>query len=164
VAGPEGSHITGTIGNLYTLQATDSTYETFPVSAALHGGFSYWAYFPSGGSLQMPSSYGSAPILAAPDVWQMIGNPSSLNTVQLSGLTPANGDVALGWDPVKGQYFAVTSLKVGQGAWAITQNGLTLTDPASTPPTAPTRPTPQPGPHPAGPTTAPKATATAKPH
>jgi hypothetical protein len=37
---------------------------------------------------------------------------------------------------------AATSLKVGQGAWVITLNGLMLTDPAVTPPPTPTRPTP----------------------
>lgn len=143
VAGPDGSTVTGAVGSLYTL-APDGSYQAIDPTTALQGGVAYWAYFPSAGSLKLPKTavIGSKNVAGAADTWQMVGNPSSISTVQLVTPTPDSGDVALTFDPKTGKYAAATSLKVGQGAWVITLNGLTLQDPAVTPPPTPARPTP----------------------
>src|SRR5579871_3085251 len=51
VAGPQGAQLIGATGQLYTLQAGDTDYETQPADAPLMACVGYWAYFPNGGSL-----------------------------------------------------------------------------------------------------------------
>lgn len=144
IAGPDGSTVTGAIGSLYTLGPDGVSYQTLATTSTLQGGVAYWAYFPSAGSLKLPATavFGSKAVAGAADTWQMVGNPSSISTIQLVSPSADSGDVALTFDSKKNQYAAATSLKVGQGAWVITKNGLVLTDPAVTPPVAPTRPAP----------------------
>jgi hypothetical protein len=111
ISGPEGSRVSGAIGNLYTLQPGDSDYESMPVSSLLKGGYGYWAYFPNGGSLVAGTSTSNYQPNVAAGQWIMIGNPSAVADATFVGAT-----LAYKYTPGAG-YQNATSIPAGQGAW-----------------------------------------------
>lgn len=125
ISGPPGTVVSGAQGPLYTYQAADSGYETIAAGTPLQAGLGYWADFAapttvilapaqslfSGGSITVPLPAGH---------WIMVGNPWS------SQATLSGADAIFTYDPVKG-YAAAISLAPGQGAWAISVKGGTLT-------------------------------------
>jgi hypothetical protein len=52
----------------------------------------------------------------------MIGNPSATDTLGVHG-----ADTVLVYDAAAGQYSETTTLKPGQGAWALSFSGATIT-------------------------------------
>jgi hypothetical protein len=131
VSGPEGSHLMGASGNLYTLQPGDSEYEIVPATSALHGGWGYWAYFATAGSLQASPGSAAVSLRLTPGQWTMIGNPSAELPVTVSG-----ADIVL-VRPPGADYQATTTIAVGQGAWATGRATASL---AVQPPGAPAAP------------------------
>jgi hypothetical protein len=121
IARPSGAALSATDGPLFTFQATDSAYETIPASAAGTPGWGYWAFFESGGTQTIPQTGPQSLTIALPTGhWVMVGNPGS-GQASVSG-----ADVVYAYSAVSG-YQAATSLGPGQGAWAISLNGGTLT-------------------------------------
>ncbi len=128
VSGPEGSHLVGAVGDIYTLQPGDANYEAAPADSPLSGGFGYWAYFPAGGSLDATIGVATYSVTLAPGRWTMVGNPTSKATVTLSGSFSA-----LIYVPQDG-YVSVTAIPVGVGAWVLGSGQLTLSAPAGAAP------------------------------
>jgi hypothetical protein len=120
VGGPTGTLILGAIGPMYTYQAGDTAYETIGNGTPLTQPQGYWAYMGAAtGSIPL-SGPQSLTVALPPAQWVMIGNP---------GNTPANvsgADVVYTYSATSG-YQPTTTLQPGQGAWAISVNGGTLT-------------------------------------
>ena len=126
MGGPSGSQLGGTAGSLYTFQASDSSYESFPTSATLSGGIGVWAYFPSGGLLtSLPNVATQTLKFALPaNHFIMVGNPTDA-AVSVSG-----ADVVDTFNAGTNSYTSTTgtaTLAPGQGAWVFSRSGGTLT-------------------------------------
>jgi hypothetical protein len=119
VAGPTGTTLTG-VSTLYTYQATDTSYVTLDGTTPLVAGNGYWAYFNVLAAVQIlgptPPTF-SRPLPVGHYV--LIGNPRE-SLVIVSG-----ADVVYVYDPVAG-YEPTTVLEPGQGAWAFSAAGGTL--------------------------------------
>ncbi|HLZ70742.1 MAG TPA: hypothetical protein VKV26_12645 [Dehalococcoidia bacterium] len=124
VSGPEGSHLVGAEGDIFTMQPGDADYEAFPADTPLSGGFGYWAYFPQGGSLEATIGVAEYSVTLVPGQWTLVGNPNSKASVTLSG-----DFTALIFVPEDG-YVSVSSIPVGAGAWVLGAGQLTLSAPA----------------------------------
>lgn len=149
ISAPEGSHLKGASGSLYTLQPGDSAYEVLPVDTALKAGWGYWANFPNGGNLDVPADSTAYRVSAAPGQWIMIGNPSASAPATVTG-----ADTVFTYTQADG-YQQTTTIPPGLGAWAIASSQdvpITVTPtqaPATPAPTAATpapTATPQPSP------------------
>ncbi|HZQ34927.1 MAG TPA: hypothetical protein VFD32_03265 [Dehalococcoidia bacterium] len=130
VSGPEGSHLVGAVGGIYTLQPGDADYEAFPADSPLRGGYGYWAYFPQGGWLEPTRGTPSYSVTLLPGQWTLVGNPSAEVVVTVS-----HGVAALVYVPSDG-YVSVGVIPPGVGAWVLGSGKLTL-GPAEAPPTPP---------------------------
>ncbi len=114
VAGPQGARLIGATGSLYTLQPGDSTYETRPVDTPLTACVGYWAYFPSGGSIDFGPLGGAntqCSLNVSPPQYVIMGNPSGSINVNVNG-----AEIVYTYDPASG-YQAATQLAPGHGAW-----------------------------------------------
>jgi len=112
VAGPEGSRLSGASGSVFTMQPGDTDYESFPADSPLHGGWGYWANFPSGGGITLNPGLSNYSVASVPEQFIMIGNPSQ-SVVTISG-----ADIAYTYTP-RGGYQASTAIPPGQGAWVM---------------------------------------------
>lgn len=119
VSGPEGSHLNGAVGPLYTLQAPASDYMQLPAGSTLHACSGYWAYFPDGGYLVAASDAGNCSARLSSSGWSMVGNPSTTG-----GATVGGASVLLTY--VNGSYQATDSLPPGQGAWALGEGSVSI--------------------------------------
>ncbi|HZQ37689.1 MAG TPA: hypothetical protein VFD32_17280 [Dehalococcoidia bacterium] len=123
VAGPQGAHLVGATGSLYTLQPGDTTYETRPIDTPLTACVGYWAYFPTGGSIDF-GPFGGASVQCSlnvsPAQYVMMGNPSASANVNVNG-----ADVVYTYDPASG-YQPATRLAPGQGAWVYAAGGVSI--------------------------------------
>ncbi len=143
VAGPQGAHLSGATGLLYTLQPGDTDYESMPASSPLTACRGYWAYFPSGGSIDFgPSGNASAncAVTISPAQFVMMGDPSSTASAPVSG-----ADLVYTYSP-DGGYQVATQLSPGQGAWVYAAGAVSITTAAtsSSAPTGAAQPAPQP--------------------
>jgi len=139
VAGPQGSTLSGATGNIYTLQPGDTDYQTFDAGSALHLGWGYWAYFPTGGGITFPggvateNDYTTYTVHRDPVQFTMLGNPS-LRVVDVDGANLLYTYTAAGG------YQSATSLTAGQGAWVIASEAtLTVRPGTSAQPAPPAR-------------------------
>lgn len=142
VAGPRGTILTGAAGSLFTFQGTDSSYESFPATTPLQPLLGYWAFFPTSATLTLspavPQTTTTSLLSLPRNHYVMIGNPFTV-PITLSG-----ADQILVYNAAQGQYVATATLQPGQGAWAFSQSGGTLTAATlgavatATPPPAPT--------------------------
>jgi hypothetical protein len=136
VAGPEGSRLTGASGSIFTMQPGDTDYESFPADSPLHGGYGYWAFFPSGGSITLTGGSNTFSVASIPGQFIIVGNPSQA-VVTISG-----ADTAFTYTPAGG-YQNATAIPPGQGAWVmgsqidLAGNGPTSAPPANAPVAAP---------------------------
>ena len=143
VSGPASVVMTGNAGPLYTFQGGDTAYEVIPNGSQLTAGQGYWTYFPGPTTVALPIVSPRVISVSLPaGQFVMIGNPNDGNAL-LSG-----ADVVFTYDPANG-YRSVSSLDPGQGAWAFSAGGGTLTiggrsvRPATAPPPAtPSEPSP----------------------
>lgn len=107
---------------LYTLQPGDSTYETVSNTAQLQPGLGYWAYFRVDSSIVFPTP-GAAQAITRPlpaGQFVMIGNPFG----QVATVTGA--DAVFTYSAARG-YSSTASLRAGEGAWAYSASGGTVT-------------------------------------
>ena len=134
--GPSGTILKGSIGLLYTLQAGDSNYESFPVTAGLSGPAGAWVYFPDKSTVSVPCVSKQTFQLALPaDHFIIVGNPGD-TVAMLSASGPST--YALTFDAATNAYGAPVQLDggsasggmelgIGQAAWVVAANGGTLT-------------------------------------
>jgi PKD repeat protein len=121
VGGPTGAIVSNNSGPLYTFQAGDTAYQSVPSGTPLRAGFGYWAYFTSGGTITLPTTNPQVVNASLPaGQYIMISNPGN------SGATVSGADSVLTFDPSANSYFPATSLAPGQGAWAISLAGGTV--------------------------------------
>jgi hypothetical protein len=85
--------VEGAVGLLYTYQAGDTDYESFPTSTALKDCYGYWAYFPSGGTLHLPkkADVPNCTITLTDNQIAMVGNPSPTACATIPGAQDAVG-------------------------------------------------------------------------
>lgn len=121
IAWPAGSQISGAGGPLYTWQPGDSSYEVLSAGILTSTGMGYWANFPTTTTEALPYSaklHMSRYLPAGQYV--MIGDPSNWPA------TVIGADSVYTYDPVSG-YQRTTVLRPGQGAWALSHFGATVT-------------------------------------
>ncbi len=107
---------------MYTYQANDTDYETVANGSSIKPGYGYWAYFQSQTTDTVPLTTGGSISVTLPAGQPlMIGNPGS-SVAQLSG-----ADSVMVYDPTSGTYSDVSSLQPGQGGWAISYLGGSVT-------------------------------------
>jgi|GEM_PF-3583296 hypothetical protein len=128
VGGPAGSTLNGASGSLYSLQPGDTDYEAIPATSPLQGCLGYWAYFPSGGSLNAGTSQGTCLVTPTPGSWTMIGNPSAGGAAAVAG-----ADSLLTYSPSAG-YLSASAIPVGAGAWATASGSVSVAAPLPLPP------------------------------
>lgn len=120
----------------YAWDAAQQAYNPMPAGQPLEGGVGYWAFFTSvtpvalaaGGAATTATgatittvAAASVAVTAPPGAWVMVGNPGTA-VAHVSG-----ADAVFIWDARAGQYLASTTLQPGQGAWAISFAGGTIT-------------------------------------
>lgn len=121
IAAPPGTDLSGAQA-LYTLQAGDTGYETLDLSQATVAGYGYWAYFGDSATMNLGAGSSDPYTVNAPaSQYIMIGDPSGTSSADVSG-----ADIVYTYDAVNG-YTAATTLNPGQGAWAFSYNGGTIT-------------------------------------
>ena len=126
MSGPSGSQLGGSAGSLYTFQASDSAYESFPTSTALSGGIGVWAYFPQAGLVTgLPSVTAKTQQIGLPaSHFIMAGNPTD------GAVTVSGADVVDVYNAATQRYTVTQGtaiLQPGQGAWVFSRSGGTLT-------------------------------------
>jgi len=120
--GPDGT-VFNSIGSIYSLDAGDSGYVAGPSNAPVAGGKGYWVYFATDTQVTMNGAGASTVRLTAPaGRYILIGNPSGTQAATVSG-----ADQVLSYDAAVGQYVETTTLAVGQGALAFSNQGGTIT-------------------------------------
>ncbi len=128
VAGPQGARLTGATGQIYTIQPGDADYQRFPANAPLTACVGYWAYFPTGGSIDF-GPFGAASVNCAVGAsngqFFMVGNPSGSASITLAG-----ADLAYTYAPDTG-YQSTTQLSPGQGAWVSSSGVVKITTSAT---------------------------------
>jgi len=129
VGGPAGTTFAQALNPLYTFPANNPSapnYQTVPNTQTLTPGQGYWAYFNSTTTVNLS---GTATLLFSISIpaaqYIQIANPTTTN------VTVSGADIVYAYDPTvaaSGQpYTAITTLKPGQGAWAYSNAGGTLT-------------------------------------
>jgi hypothetical protein len=119
---PTGTMLSAAATPLYTLRATDTAYVPVSSNQPLLGGEGYWALFYAATTVILPDAGPqSATVYLPAGHYVQVGNPGS-KPVALTG-----ADMVLGYNPSSGGFVQTTILEPGQGAWAISRNGATLT-------------------------------------
>ena len=78
VGGPEGLIVSSNSGPLYTFQAGNTAYQIIPSGTALRAGFGYWAFFPTSGTITLPTTNPQVLSLPLPaGQYVMISNPGN---------------------------------------------------------------------------------------
>lgn len=114
-------------GPLYTLRAGDTAYETVPVgppnsTGSIQLAAGYWVYFGEPTEISLVTGGGDERQIVAPaGQYIMIGNHGSVPA------TVTGADAVYTYDPVSGQYNSVAMLQGGQGAFAFSASGATIT-------------------------------------
>lgn len=123
VAGPRGMTFPQASGPLYTFQAGDRAYRVQPSTTGVLPGRGYWAFFSRQTIVTLSGAASGIEQVAAPaGQWVMIGNPGYVD----AAVTGA--DAVFVWDALRGVYAPATRpLRPGQGAWAISYRGGTIT-------------------------------------
>ena len=118
VAGPNGAHLSGVVGPMYTLKPGAANYDSVPATDPLEQCTAYWAWFPSGGTLTLPAiAFGNTNCgVKLPSAgWLMVGNPvldtSNIVGAQVAYTYPASS-AANG-----AGYKSATTIPGGQGAF-----------------------------------------------
>jgi hypothetical protein len=128
VSAPSGTTVDGTSGPMYGLPAGSASYVTLPPGSNLTSGQGYWAYFPSDTTDLVPEAVAGAvtmTISLPAKTWFLIGNPGSV-TANVQGV-----DGLETWNPFIEEWNSASTLRPGQGAFAISYGGgdVTITVP-----------------------------------
>lgn len=120
-AGGKDTVVEGADGPIYTLQPGDASYEVLPPTTPLEAGVGYWVHFSQPTSIAFPQGTDTPPVTRTlpPGKWVMIGDPF-VTAAQVSG-----ADVVDIYDA--GGYKPASTLQAGQGAWAYSAIGGTVT-------------------------------------
>jgi len=122
-AGGQPTIVSGADEPLYTFQAGDRSYKAVPSSTPLQAGVGYWVHFSQPTSVVFPQGTPDMPsvtqVLPAGQ-FVMIGNPFP-TAARVSGAS-----IVYIYDPDRG-YQERTTLQAGQGAWAFSTSGATIT-------------------------------------
>ena len=120
---PTGTVLTGATGNIFTFQAGNTAYQSFPVTTALTAPQGYWAFFtaPTTVTLATPPTATSQTVTLPVNQFIMAGNPFGV-PVSLTGASQV-----FVYNTTTGQYQTATTLQPCQGAWVISPSGGTLT-------------------------------------
>lgn len=121
VGAPDGTRFAGADGPMFTLQAGDDSYEALPPGTPATAGFGYWIYFPLARTVQLEDGAASVSLALPAGRWVLVGNPSGTQSATVRG-----ADAVFAYDPLRG-YRPVLSLAPGEGAWAFSAGGGTLT-------------------------------------
>ena len=122
IAAPQSTDLSSAIPPLFTLQPGDGGYEAVQPDAGTQAGLGYWAYFPASATVNVAQGSNSAYSVDAPaGQFIMVGGPSGTEAATVSG-----ADSVYTYTPATG-YVAGTSLAPGQGAWAVSLAGGTIT-------------------------------------
>ncbi len=122
ISAPDGSLVRGAQGPLYTFQPGDLDYEQFPATSPLHGGYGYWAFFPSGGTVDLAAGTPRYTVTLIPGEYTMVGNPSSQMSASVEG-----ADQVLLYDPISGMYVPSNEIPAGQGALVLGAGTVVIT-------------------------------------
>ena len=123
VAGPAGTIFAQAAGPLYTRQAGDTGYQVLANTTPVVAGRGYWAYFSAPTVVSLGGAGTVVAAVAAPaNQWVAVGNPSGTASVQVYG-----ADLVVRYDPGAGRYVPAGRLQPGQGAWALSVQGGTIT-------------------------------------
>ncbi len=123
VAAPTGDTLPGSRGQLYTLPPGADAYAVLPAGSPLQSGVGYWAYFPADTSVPLSGDGSPSISVTLPaDRYVMIGNPSGSGPVTVTG-----ADIVYKYDSRRGLYVPTTTLQPGEGAWAFSAVGGTVT-------------------------------------
>jgi len=123
VSGPSGSVFSQCNGPLYTFQAGNTAYQAVPNTSGIVSGQGYWCFLNAPTTLSLNGQgTTSASSTAPPSQWVMVGNPSATQTLTVHG-----ADSVVTWNPGTGAYVQASVLVPGQGAWAISLDGGTIT-------------------------------------
>jgi hypothetical protein len=130
---PTDTSVASAVGPLYTYDSVTQNYTPVMSNAPLQAGAGYWAYFDRDTTIDIRFQVFEYPSVALPaGHWVLVGNPLVLRAI------PVGADLLYGYDPTTRKYslrFA-SILEPGQGAWAYSAAGGTLSfRPWSPPPT-----------------------------
>jgi hypothetical protein len=119
VAAPDGTTLPLV---LYGWDPVSGTYQQVPSGGPLKGGQGYWTFASQDVNLGIGKAGAEVMCVSLPaGKWTLIGNPSGISTVTVNGI-----DSVWAYDPTAGAYQMTSSLKVGQGAWAYSASGATI--------------------------------------
>ncbi len=123
VGGPTGATFTQANGPLYLLPPGAANYVALPNTQAVSAGQGYWAYFNTATTVNLTGTTTLPATVTAPaGQYIMISNPSPTQTVTVTG-----ADIVYTFDPTINNYTVATTLKPGQGAFAFSNAGGTIT-------------------------------------
>jgi hypothetical protein len=118
---PAGTTVTGADSSYYALEPGDSGYETLSSISSAHSGEGYWIHFSSGTTVPLANvGAGSVTVQLPPGQFVTIGNPGD------TPATVSGADEVLVYNQTAG-YTQTTTLQPGQGAWAESASGGTVT-------------------------------------
>jgi hypothetical protein len=101
----------------------NARYSAVAAGTPLEGGQGYWAYFTTSTSVPLSTPQILPARREAPaGAWVMVGNPSPATPASVGG-----ADAVFAWNPAAGAYETTARLQPGQGAWAISLRGGTIT-------------------------------------
>jgi plastocyanin len=122
-----------------------NTYRALDTGAQTQAGQGYWVLSDNGGNLTLAAGSNTpVTVTAGAGMWQLIGDPSGTQAALVTG-----ADAVWTYDAGSGQYQRATMLQPGQGAWAMSLAGGTITiAPGGQAPTPTPSPTPRPQPTP----------------
>jgi hypothetical protein len=119
VAGPSGTTLPT---SAFTWQAGDTAYETVAPGTPLKPGAGYWVNMLAAGQINLPTAPSSNVTVTIPAGGQvMIGNPGT--TVA----TVTGADAVVTFDAPSSSWTPTTQLQPGQGGWASSAAGATVT-------------------------------------
>jgi hypothetical protein len=100
-----------------------NSYDVVPAGSPLRAGQGYWAFATSAAQFALASNAAiTASVNAPAGQWVMVGNPTQGTSAVVQG-----ADALFTWDPAAQRYTAATLLQPGQGAWALSYAGGTIT-------------------------------------
>jgi hypothetical protein len=128
ISAPGGTSVDGTSGPMYGLPAGSASYVTVPSGGFLTAGQGYWAYFGSDTTDVVPETTAGSltmSITLPAKTWYLIGNPGTA-TASVQGV-----DGLETWNPFTEEWNSESTLRPGQGAFAISYAGgeVTITVP-----------------------------------
>jgi hypothetical protein len=123
VGGPAGTVLTGTNSGLFAWPPGATSYQALPAGTPLQAGQGYWAYFNTATTVTLSAITSDSVTVSLPaGQWVLIGNPGA-------GTATVTGASVTLWlySPLAGSYSPTTTIPQGQGAWAFSSTGGTVT-------------------------------------